>query len=293
MKEIQDAKNEVGLGENKEAQAYRSKLMAERANLGDEAARQQKMRAAEFFATWGSTPGNTLVAGMQALKKTIPDLISDDREQAKARKEADKALYDLDQAIRAEKLGDFDKAAAFKEKAADRANQLNMKLIDYQGDLAKAGATVEAARIRELGDNARHKITEGRETRLHNEFIAKQKQLKDEADRRDLQINRKNFLESRKEVDQIDSRFNELRRSPLYTKWESDAKFADSKDPAIRKMGLDALANIKNEKDTHRREKANAIRLRNYYKSLAQIEDDDEETPPAPTANILDFEKKK
>jgi hypothetical protein len=132
--------------------------------LGDEAARQQKMRMAEFFASWGTTPGNTLVAGMQALKKTIPDLISDDKEQAKARKEADKALYDLDQAIRAEKLGDFDKAATFKEKAADRANQLNMKLIDYQGDMAKAGATVTAAQLREKGDTERHKQRVAHET---------------------------------------------------------------------------------------------------------------------------------
>ena len=195
MKEIQDAKQEIGLGENKGAQEQRTRLMAERANLGDEAARQQKMRMAEFFASWGTTPGNTLVAGMHALKKTIPDLISDDREQAKARKEADKALYDLDQAVRAEKLGDFDKAAAFKEKAADRANQLNMKLIDYQGDMAKAGASLEAARIRERGDTERHKQRVAHETerdRLSGEQLkvaqARQKVLEDREEARQKEV---------------------------------------------------------------------------------------------------------
>jgi hypothetical protein len=188
LKEIQDAKKEAGLGENKEAQEYRSKLMAERANMADEAKRQRNMRAAEFFATWGSTPGATLVAGMQALKKTIPDLISDDREQAKARKEADKVIYDLDQAIRAEKLGDFDKAATFKEKASDRANQFNMKLIDLEGHKISAGATLGAAKIREESQKEINRLNNLREDRLASDARVRQ----EAAERKQDEIERAN-----------------------------------------------------------------------------------------------------
>jgi replication-associated recombination protein RarA len=79
--------------------------MAERANLADEKERQRHMRLAEFFASWGSTPGPVLVAGMNALKQSIPGIISDEKEAKKARKEADKIIYDIDEATRLEKQG--------------------------------------------------------------------------------------------------------------------------------------------------------------------------------------------
>lgn len=104
---------------------YRKTVMAEKANLADEAYRQKQMRLAEFFASWGTTPGTTLVAGMTALKKSIPGMIEDEREVKKLRRESDKIMFDLDNAIRLEEQGYAKEARAQKEKAAERAMHLN------------------------------------------------------------------------------------------------------------------------------------------------------------------------
>lgn len=150
---------ETGKPEDKSVAEYRKQVMAERANAKDEAERQRHMRLAQFFAKWGSTPGPTIAAGLNALEKTIPDLISDEKEQKKARRELDKIMYDIDNSIRLEKLGDMKEARALKEKAADRAMSLQERLMQVQqseeaskrnleGTKFSANAQVRAAEIR-------------------------------------------------------------------------------------------------------------------------------------------------
>jgi hypothetical protein len=133
MAERQAAMREAGVADISQGQQkQRAELMAEKANMGEEKERQRYLRLAEFFATWGSTPGPTLVAGMNALKKSVPGIISDEKEQKKARREIDKSIADLDNATRLEKRGEVDAAMALKLKAADEMKALNMKFIDYQ-----------------------------------------------------------------------------------------------------------------------------------------------------------------
>jgi hypothetical protein len=112
-------------GPNVGAQEQRAKIMAEKANMADEAQRQRHMRLAQFFAKWGSTAGSTLVAGMNALNEKLPDMIEDQRVFRKAKLELDKTVYDLDQATRLEGIGNLKEARALKEKAAERAMHLN------------------------------------------------------------------------------------------------------------------------------------------------------------------------
>jgi hypothetical protein len=133
MAERQAAMREAGVADISEGQQkQRAELMAERANMGEEKERQRHLRLAEFFATWGSTPGPTLVAGMNALKKSVPSIIADEKDQKKARREIDKSIADLDNATRLEKRGEVDAAMALKLKAAEEMKALNMKFIDYQ-----------------------------------------------------------------------------------------------------------------------------------------------------------------
>jgi hypothetical protein len=113
-------------------QEQRAGLMAEKANLTAENERQRNLRMASFFAKWGSTPGPVLVAGMNALKESIPDIISDDKEQKKVRRDIDKSIADLDNATRLEKRGEVDNAMAIKLKAAEDMKSLQGKLIEYQ-----------------------------------------------------------------------------------------------------------------------------------------------------------------
>jgi hypothetical protein len=73
-----------------------------------------------------------LVAGLNALQKTVPNIVADEREQKKARREIDKSIADLDNATRLEKRGEVDAAMALKLKAAEDMKALNIKFIDYQ-----------------------------------------------------------------------------------------------------------------------------------------------------------------
>lgn len=113
------AERRAYVGEDTAGQEYRKKIMEERANAGDEAVRNNWLRAAQFFADWGSRPGNTLAAGMMALKNSIPDVIADQKEQKKYLREIDKTLYELEKAARAERAGDYDAEVKHKEKAAE------------------------------------------------------------------------------------------------------------------------------------------------------------------------------
>jgi hypothetical protein len=133
MAERQAAMKEAGVADVSEGQQkMRAEMMAEKANLGEEKERQKHLRLAEFFASWGSTPGPVLVAGLNAMQKTVPNIISDEKEQKKARREIDKSIADLDNATRLEKRGEVDAAMALKLKAAEDMKALNIKFIDYQ-----------------------------------------------------------------------------------------------------------------------------------------------------------------
>jgi hypothetical protein len=182
MAELLAEKKKYGLTANEGAEEFRSRAMAERANLGDEAARQRSMRMAEFFASWGSMPGNTISAGMNALKNTIPNMIADDREQARARKEADKIIFEIDQAIRAEKLGDFAEAGRIKEKAADRAEKFNEKLLALQIARETNASRVSAANVGALNKQEQTRLNELRiANSAYNSAMGQYRSAKDKA----------------------------------------------------------------------------------------------------------------
>jgi hypothetical protein len=125
------AEKEAAMGPNVAAQEYRKQVMDERANSKDEATRQRWMRAAQFFAKWGSTPGPVLVAGMNALNEKLPDIISDEQTYKKAKRDIDKTILDLDNATRLEKAGYAKEAREDINKAAERAMHINQYLGSY------------------------------------------------------------------------------------------------------------------------------------------------------------------
>ena len=151
------------VGKDTAGQEYRQKIMAERANSTDEAKRQNWMRAAEFFADWGSRPGNTLAAGMLALKNTIPNVISDEKERKKYERETDKILHELGKAERDERAGNFDKA----EERRNKAGEMGWKNLGVLSDIVRtetsAGASLAAAKINAAGrgDTVQDRMVEG------------------------------------------------------------------------------------------------------------------------------------
>jgi hypothetical protein len=139
------AEKEAYMGPNTGNQQARSQMMAERANAKDEARRATSLRMAEFFGAWGSTPGNTIVAGLNALKNKIPDFITDMKEESKIRRQIDKDIAELDKIERLEKAGNWDEAA--KRKTA-----LSKEAVDIWGTKVKAYSDAQhTAATREVG----------------------------------------------------------------------------------------------------------------------------------------------
>jgi len=147
------AKKALGLDQNEAQQEYMKKVMAQKSNIAEDAEQRKYLRLAEFFASWGSTPGDTLVAGMSALKAKIPDMINDVKERRKAEADVDKVMYELGQAKRQEDLGNWDKAETKKNKAAELAAKLQESLTtataSYEGHKITSAGTVKAAEINE------------------------------------------------------------------------------------------------------------------------------------------------
>jgi len=83
------------------------------------------------------------------MQKAVPNIMADEKEQKKARREIDKSIADLDNATRLEKRGEVDAAMALKLKAAEDMKALNTKFIDYQSrresDASSAAASKYSA----------------------------------------------------------------------------------------------------------------------------------------------------
>ena len=125
----------------------RAGLMAERANAREEARRAQSLRMAEFFAAWGSTPGSTITAGLNALKSKLPDIITDSREEAKVRRAINKDIAELDKADRLEKSGAWDEAAKIKQNQSKDAYNVWGKKVDFFSNRMSDETKIRAAQI--------------------------------------------------------------------------------------------------------------------------------------------------
>jgi len=143
----------AGVGNQSEGQQkQRAEMMAEKANLAADNERTKNLRMAEFFAKWGSTPGPTLVAGLNALKESVPNIVADEKEQKKIRREIDKSIADLDNATRLEKRGDIDKGQTLRLQAAENMRTLRGKIVEYQSKRESDASTAASAKY---GDDTR------------------------------------------------------------------------------------------------------------------------------------------
>jgi hypothetical protein len=158
------------MGPNVGAQEARAKLMSERANAVDEARRTSALRMAEFFGAWGSTPGNTIVAGLNALKNKVPDLISDMKEETKIRRQIDKDISEIEKIERLEKAGNY-------EEASKRKAELARNAVTTYGTKVKAASDAQqTAAYREVG-TAKAAATgaggEGKTGTLYNQAVTR------------------------------------------------------------------------------------------------------------------------
>jgi hypothetical protein len=157
-------------GINEGNQKARTEAMAEKANAKDEARRITSLRMAEFFGAWGSTPGNTIVAGLNALKNKMPDFVSDMKEESKIRRQIDKDIAELDKLDREEKNGI--KKDYFKE----RADLANRAMHTYGHELTAYSHAQQTKAYKEVGmagANARG----GNETKQYTALVGKRSEI--------------------------------------------------------------------------------------------------------------------
>ena len=121
MRERNEEKKRLGIISPDEMGAeQRKQIMEKRANAQDEMKRNTYLRMAEFFANWGSTPGAPLVAGLKALKETMPGYMEDTKAHHKLTMDLNKSIRDMDMAVNLEKSGQYDKASSIKESVSER-----------------------------------------------------------------------------------------------------------------------------------------------------------------------------
>ena len=150
--------------------------------------RQRSLRLAQFFAQWGSTPGPTLVAGLNAYRNNVEGFITDQKEFKKFKRELDKSIADIDQADRLEKMGDVDAAMKIKMDARNKVEKLNEKVFDYKREQERAAS--EERRTQTTADATRYSADRHFEaTRLSTLAINAQRAAT-EAGIRDSQIGR-------------------------------------------------------------------------------------------------------
>lgn len=130
VKERSDIKEKL-LGKDTETAEYRKSIMDEKANAPDEARRQMGMRLMEFGANWASTPGAPLIAGMRALKDTLPSVMEDTKQNKKMMKDLDKSVYLLNHSERLDAEGRIDAAAKAREDASKLVMEHKQLLVTY------------------------------------------------------------------------------------------------------------------------------------------------------------------
>jgi len=229
-----------GLDTSEARDQYMKAQQAQRAETEKSFQNREYLRRAEFFASWGSTPGNTLVAGMAALKKTIPDMIQDTTDKRAALQQADKAIYELGEAVRLEKLGMWEKAAAQKLKAAETAatlqGQLTQAAASIRGQEISKEGTLGAAEIRAKADEKvqgmrdvvdKLKIDSDAETRRQAARLAAQARQNDATGRTDTK-NQVLYQGAQSLAATVESRIDNIMKTPAYEQLRQTASMPES-----------------------------------------------------------------
>jgi hypothetical protein len=265
--EVQDEYKAAGVAERDPKE--RANLMAERANADDEAKRKKYMRMAEFFASWGSTPGPTLVAGLQAFKEKVPMLINDMDKAKQVRMEINKSIAGLDEATRLEKKGYIDEGVKRRQKEADKMEALNLKVAEIQEQEAAAKRGEVRA---EAKDERAAKRDEAKDIRYGN-LQRQVTQMKIDSDMELKKIDAAWHLANQNQASNTnllkiwevaqgargtaEAKIANIMKSPEYDKALRDAntQITDDSSPAVKKMqedGKNALLELQNTFKTMR-----------------------------------------
>jgi hypothetical protein len=121
----------------------------------------------EFGASWASTPGAPLVAGMKALTSTLPGIMSDSKENKKMMKDLDKSEYLLNHATRLEELGQLKEATAAKDKASELFMKHEEMLTTYGLKQQEIQSAEKIAQARNASNERQQSMSSGAQLAGH------------------------------------------------------------------------------------------------------------------------------
>ena len=305
LAEVRAAKQAAGL--EAPGVEQKAKLMAERANAEDEARRNRYLRAAEFFSTWGSTPGPTLVAGMTAVKANVANIIADEKEAKRIRMEIDKSIAGLDEATRLEKKGDYDAATALKTKWADRMQTVNLEIIKIQEEEAKGKRADKRAEEKDIRQGQREEAKDIRYAGLQRDIaqmkIDADKELKNieatwrVADKKDQNTDRlvSLYRGAQSDIATIENRISNIMKSDEYQRALETAAMDPSSSPAAAKMQANAAQALKDFNNSFKTQREAADKTVTFMEERlkargvdlpAKKQGSDKAPPPPPGAKV-------
>jgi hypothetical protein len=195
-------------------------------NVSKESEEQQKLRKAQAWAIFGSTPGPLLKVGLQSLSGYIESEIEDTKQRKKLINELNKSIFELDHADYLESAGIADKALAERKSSFDKVMDIRTKLAaqkergrereltavtEASTKAAQVKGGIQEARIRSAGTGG-NEFKQGKEDRLTEQAI--DKVIKDKT--KDLQEDLNRYLQmspkiQEKNADKIQSLKDRIR----------------------------------------------------------------------------------
>ena len=257
------AEKEAYMGPNIAAQQEKARLMAERVNAKEEARRASSMRMAEFFAAWGSTPGSTIVAGLNTLRNKIPDFINDEKEEARIRKAIDKDIVELEKIDRLEKSSNYDAATNTAQKLKSELSKNALQKYGY--DIKALSDANQTAAYREVGLNKA--AGSGGEDKNINNLLMRAKGIED------------SLTAYKKANESLIKRANLPGDTPEIRKIRADAQAKLDADPQYKSL-MDRQAQVNN--------------LLNQYKKIREANESSGDASAAPTGSgkVIQYDAK-
>jgi hypothetical protein len=250
-------------GINEGNQKAMAAAQAEKANAKDEARRITSLRMAEFFGAWGSTPGNTIVAGLNALKNKMPDFVTDMKEESKIRRQIDKDIAELDKLDREEKNG------IKKDYFAERAKLSERAMHTYGYELTAYTHALQTKAYEKVGIAGANARGGGGEDRALTNLIGRQTEI-------EKAITAK--------VDKLD---------PMTKTYSA---MGDSNNPKTQERIVAARAKVATETKDLQAQKTQVKNLIDTYRKVQGLSDNTNDTSVVPTGNrppLTDFQTKK
>jgi hypothetical protein len=151
--DMRQTNKDLGI-EDKFTKPLRDSFIQQIEASANESKDEARMRQAQAWAVFGSTPGPILKVGLQALSGYIDDTIADEAKRKKMKNELRKSLYELDRSSYLESAGmvkearehhrqAFDSVMNLRDKISDDHNKLETTEYNRKIDVAKSRLTAK------------------------------------------------------------------------------------------------------------------------------------------------------